>query len=274
MSDQSKGTLGMTSLYRYVVRGSWLALLLLVLAALPVSASARSTGTGHDPLACSEDLLATVADALHLGDPDQLSTCRRDPTSPDQWIVALYFPAPASPGHDEGAYNLALVIWNTKKAMSVATLMQPNAVEFNDPIRGSTTIDTARYKLADGVRAFGVRNSLSTSCGGCTYSETKLALYVPSGRTLRPILSTHVYLSGDGFNVNGCSNALRQVKTTLEPASTVTNGWNDLTLTTTTSYIDVDADEKPCGAPESKVVKVSYDGKSYGEDVNAAAYKD
>ncbi|MGN6479166.1 hypothetical protein [Luteibacter sp.] len=248
--------------------------LFLALAAGSSVTFAASSGKPSDPLACDASLIDTVAEALHVDEPDSnLSTCRRDPTSPDQWIVAMFIPVSAGAGHeDESPYDLNLVIWNAKTAQPVASFKQAKAIEVNAPIRGSASIDTARYNLADGVRAFGLRNDLYTSCGGCSYSETKLALYVRDGKALRRVLATQVNLTDDGIKMNACANALRIVKTTIQPAATTTKGWHDLTLSTTTTYEDESG--KACDAPMTAVLTVPYDGKSYGEAVNEAVYKD
>jgi hypothetical protein len=256
------------------VRAFHTILLLMVLAVGSSTAVAASSGRPSDPLACDTSLIDTVADALHIDEPDSnLSACRRDPTSPDQWIVAMFIPVSAGAGReDESPYDLNLVIWNTKTARPVASYKQAKAIEVNAPIHGSSSIDTARYNLADGVRAFGLRTTQYTSCGGCTYSETDLALYVRDGKALRPVLTTQVDHGGDGYKKNACANALRSMKTAIQPASTTTHGWHDLTLTTTTSYEDDSGNA--CAAPETAVLTVPYDGKSYGESVNAEVYKD
>lgn len=249
-------------------------LLLMVLAVGSSTAVAAPSGRPSDPLACDTSLIDTVADALHIDEPDSnLSACRRDPTSPDQWIVAMFIPVSAGAGHeDESPYDLNLVIWNTKAARSVASYKQARAIEVNAPIHGTSSIDTARYNLADGVRAFGLRTTQYTSCGGCTYSETDLALYVRDGKALRPVLTTQVDHSGDGYKKNACANALRLMKTAIQPAATTSHGWHDLRLTTTTSYEDDSGNA--CADPETAVLTVPYDGKSYGKSVNAEAYKD
>lgn len=256
------------------VRAFQAILLFLALAAGSSTAFAASSAKPSDPLACDVSLISTVAEALHIDEPDSdLSACRRDPTSPDQWIVVMFVPVSPEAGHeDESPYDLNLVIWNTKTAKSVASYRQAKAIEVNAPIRGSASIDTARYNLADGVRAFGLRTNQYTSCGGCTYSETKLALYVRDGNALRPVLTTQVSHTGDGFKKNACANALRLVKTAIQPAATTTHGWRDLTLTTTTSYEDDSGNA--CDAPATAVVTVPYDGKSYGESINAEAYRE
>jgi hypothetical protein len=179
-------------------------LLFLTLAAGSSTAFATFSAKPSDPLACNASLIHTVAEASHINEPDSdLSACRRDPTSPDHRIVAMFVPVSPEAGHDdESPYDLNLVIWNTKTARPVASYKKAKAIEVNAPIRGSASIDTARYNLADGVRAFGLRTNQYTSCGGCTYSETKLALYVRDGNTLRPVLTTQVSHTGDGFKKN------------------------------------------------------------------------
>jgi len=167
------------------VRAFQAILLFLALAAGSSTAFAASSAKPSDPLACDVSLISTVAEALHIDEPDSdLSACRRDPTSPDQWIVAMFVPVSPEAGHDdESPYDLNLVIWNTKTAKPVASYRQPRAIEVNAPIRGSASIDTARYNLADGVRAFGLRTNQYTSCGGApTAKRSSRFTYVTATR--------------------------------------------------------------------------------------------
>ncbi|MHC8378688.1 PA3715 family protein [Pseudomonas sp. MDT1-16] len=57
-------------------------------------------------------------------------------------------------------------------------------------------IDTARYKLASDVRAFGLRSDFGHRSSAMPYSKTDLALYLRDGNTLRPVLEGLVVAKG------------------------------------------------------------------------------
>lgn len=253
---------------------SALLLLLALLVAGSFTTSVRAA-RAPDPLACDRALIDTVADAMRIDGADSnLSTCRRDPSSPDQWIVAIYYVPASAHGadfEDEGRFDLALVIWNTKTVAPVAVFKESRSFEVDYPFRGSTSIDTAKYMLADGVRAFGIRTLRYTSCGGCKWSQSMLSLFVPDGKSLRRVLSTMIDMTTDGTEAPTCQDATRIVKTTIEPAAELSHGWHDLTLTTTAGDESADG---PCGARSRTSMTLTYDGANYGRDVKPAPYAD
>lgn len=98
----------------------------------------------------------------------------------------------------------------------------------------SLTLDTARYTLSDGTRAFGLR--LNTFRDRCTYEggfNDELTLFVLAGKTIRPVLTeTMSHWTYDGGNRCGGEDVPRtdaNVLISVEP--TISNGFADLRLT-------------------------------------------
>lgn len=102
---------------------------------------------------------------------------------------------------------------------------------------GAYRLDTARYDLADGMRAFGVVFHSSARGASCPEGgfDDQLTLFVREGTRLRPVLSTYL----DAWRVvsgSVCGSARDAVidtgHTVLRIEPTRQHGWADITLTT------------------------------------------
>lgn len=172
-------------------------------------------------------------------------------------IIAIF-------AYDEGVKyekRLIVVLVDTIKVRIVASYK--GAIKEDAGIVGedSFRIDTARYDLAPGIRAFGLDvvtdNSFNgEACGdGCAddgYGPVR-TLFVQDGKEIKPIL--------EGFYTSSWSYALystyegRSYSLSVDTAST--NGYKDLLVTETLS----DRDGKKIGKPLR--YKLRYDGKKY-----------
>ncbi len=131
----------------------------------------------------------------------------------------------------------------------------------------SFRIDTARYDIAPGVRAFGldVTNSYSQGCGDGGSGPVR-TLFVQDGKEIKPILEDF-YISSWSYIQEGqsrCTGANapeeslyenRGYSLSVDTAST--NGYKDLLVTETISRDD----GKKTGEPLR--YKLHYDGKKY-----------
>lgn len=125
-------------------------------------------------------------------------------------------------------------------------------VETDSSIRinsGSLRLDTARYNLAPGVRALGVRMSIGHSPRCAEGSESDyLTLFIEVGAKLRPVLKNMAMSAwslieglpcnnGEGASVND------NIQRSIVVLPSVTEGWHDLqVMVQHTIYKD---DEKP-----------------------------
>lgn len=135
----------------------------------------------------------------------------------------------------------------------------------------SLKLDTARYQLAENVRAFGIRfNSTArgASCGEARWGN-ELTLFVPEGKNLRPVASLNMYQQQWH---RGCpaamSSALWEDATlTVGMAKSATNGFQDLEIT---AKIEVNAIESPTENLKNRIEQhtLRYDGKYYKKERN------
>lgn len=130
----------------------------------------------------------------------------------------------------------------------------------------SLKLDTARYQLASDVRAFGVRFNSSAHGANCgeAYWDDELTLFVPEGKTLRPVLSLNLYQQRW---LKGCPAATSQAlwedaMLTVSMANTSTNGFHDIVVT---AKISVSAEGMATGNHKDRIERhtLHYDGTSY-----------
>ncbi|WP_417068736.1 hypothetical protein [Niveibacterium terrae] len=149
------------------------------------------------------------------------------------------------------------------------TVDEDAATEFG---AGSLRIDTARYQLADGVRAFAVRfdsSSMGPSCGEASWSD-ELTLFVPEGKQLRPVLNLAMnkQKSFSGCLSTESSNAVwENAKLTIGVGTTRTNGLSDLQVT---AKITADSNGPRLGKHKNRTEQqvFHYDGKVYRGEKN------
>ena len=112
-------------------------------------------------------------------------------------------------------------------------------------------IDTARYDLAPGVRAFGVDQSRSGpySASADNYSGTQRTLYIQEGPALRPVLAYYLDTSHHGQGSTW----------TIAIGRTASHGFADLVVTRT---VETGIDGAPVVHQRSVL---HYDGATYGE---------
>jgi hypothetical protein len=130
----------------------------------------------------------------------------------------------------------------------------------------SLRIDTGRYDLAPGVRAFGVdlSSALSQGCGEGGFGPVR-TLFIRDGNAVRPVLEDF-YLSTWRFVKGGPSCAIAEDQEVIIETTTyaigigksVSKGFANLRITETSND---DAGGKAVRKPASR--EVQYDGKAY-----------
>lgn len=149
-----------------------------------------------DPLACPEGVLAAAEQTLSVTPAgDDYADCRKDPADTRHAIVALAYHATDGDAQDDngdGDYDLDVAVVDIASGDILAHRHEPNGIESDAVSLDRVWLDTARYDLAPGRRAFGVRSSNWAHCWQCTYGVTTLSLYLRDGKQLRKLLTTTV----------------------------------------------------------------------------------
>ena len=132
-------------------------------------------------------------------------------------------------------------------------------------LQGSLRIDTARYDLAAGVRAFGVDVSSGKSgprCAEASFGAGR-TLFVPDGTSLRPVLSSVLLESWQLVSGNICPSigddsdaVMEHTATTISLSPHASHGFADLVLTTIRDSV-----------PQRRTsVVLRYNGSTYGSN--------
>lgn len=177
----------MSSTRRFIRGQAAAAGLLLALASAAHAAPAQT---------CSDAVLASVPAALGMQADDELrdSACKLWPDDAGRMLVGLAFASPRAP--NDGELQLRLAFIDTASLQPLARysgILQEDATLTVDP--GTLRLDTARYHLAPGVRAFGLvtRTRLQASCPEGGFDDVA-ALFVAEGRVIRPLFNEDITL--------------------------------------------------------------------------------
>jgi hypothetical protein len=198
------------------------------------------------------------------------SACKAAPDQPGVLLAAFaYSRQPVGkPVPDDEAKELAVLLIDRTQRQVIAShreLVEEDAATRFE--QGSLSLDTARYLLAPGVRALGLRFHSAAhgpSCADNGFGPV-LTLFVPDGRTLRPVLrlnvSTQRALSGCiGVVVPG--SVVESAELSIALAAGRSHGYADLVVR---AKIDTwAADEtKKVPKPRTETRTLRFDGVSY-----------
>ena len=232
--------------------------LTLALSLLALAPAVRAA----DDQACTPEELAPV-DAWLAKHPwkvgktsaDALVTaaCKRSPVEANVLFVAAAY------AQDEDDKNEIVALVDTKtrrvRAAFIGTIAEDTLTRV-----GSFRIDTARYALAPGVRAFGVDFfSMGRSSGAAEFvcSGPERTLFIQEGASLRPVLSGFCMRTWSAVPDRERRGELSNW--TIAIGSARSHGLADLVVTRTT---EPDEDGTPALRERSVL---HYDGKTYGD---------
>ncbi|GLQ94433.1 hypothetical protein [Dyella acidisoli] len=227
-----------------------------------------------DPLACDRSTIVAAAKALHFTTQEDFwegthSNCRKDPSNTSQAIVALTYRAGEettgkAQENTDGDYDLDIVSIDLATNTILAHTHQSQAIPSDAVMFDSLTIDTARYILAPGQRAFGIRIDHGAHCYQCAYSFTELTLYLVDGQQLKEILSINADVQRSA-DTDACPNAVSSSKTKVSIGKGTSHGLADIVLSTSTS-VDANSEDgqpKKCSSTSSKTSTIHFDGVRY-----------
>jgi hypothetical protein len=194
-----------------------------------------------DSLQCVAGLESKVAKILGHSDIESYhSACMVMPSDTKKSIVALLHKQEVSetdsnrPDDDYYDLDVLVVEFGTEKVLSHLFQKKAYTTELVMSF-GSIEIDTGRYKLAPGVRAFGVR-VLYEHDGATWFNFEVISLFVMQGNKLKQVLDNLEITSSSGDKYFGDDeqriNCMESGKTegTLAIDNTISHGYADLLL--------------------------------------------
>lgn len=207
--------------------------LLVLLLSLPLTAFAQD---------CGEDSAARITQAYGQRDINALpdrpgwaidasrGACRVWPADTSLTLLAVPVLGPEEFNGEvqQGDLDVLVVDSTTlrpRAGLRLADVMSSDAIHVD-----SVSLDTARYRLAPDVRAFGIRSSRSNSSQPNPFSDTRLQLLVFDGTTLKTITGQIVVSSSGGEWDTRCAGEFHETKRTLEVGPLPAQGWATLTV--------------------------------------------
>lgn len=193
------------------------------------------------------------------------AACKLNPANKQITIAAIAYES----GKD---YTKSLIIAFVDNAQGKVVSSYQGEIGEDGAMRlesGSLWIDTAPYRLAKGVSAFGldVTSGYIPHCVEGGFGAQR-SLYIQEGKGIRPVLED-IFMSTWGFIQEGQSRCTgpdapeetlyENTAYTLSLANTSTNGFRDIIVTGTHSRDDKKKTPKPSHT------KFIYDGKKYHE---------
>jgi hypothetical protein len=204
--------------------------------------------------------------------PDGYMVCKAMPDAPGTTIVVLALQAQGSASDDSSSvslYDLDVSIVDTKTRRVLARSVEKGAFTSDAWRFGGVQIDTGRYRLAENVRAFGVRATYGSSSRYSPAEDTTLILYIRDGRQLRSALDGLLVHSVRGETNDDCTSTSSSLDRTIDVAPTGNHGFVDLVVTSQVSDAsDSDGDDGgDCKSVEheSETTRTTlrYDGRKY-----------
>ena len=194
-------------------------------------------------------------------DPDKpgLFDCKALPFDPALTVVAL------ANSRDPYSYDLTIAVVETSGETLVARLDQKSELYSDANYLREVTIDTARYALAKGVRAFGVRAS-NFHGGGVQFEGATLALYVLSNNAIKPVMGRIVMRRSNGNQEFRDCYRVDAVARTLKVGASSTFGHANLILMERSEATDVTESGGQCKEERSARTGrylLRFDGQRY-----------
>lgn len=197
-----------------------------------------------------------------------LSRCKVWPAFNDQSIAAKSTFLSDSGGDQDGVFDLELSIVSPSNGGTLATYAKPGAYNSDAISFDDLVIDTARYRLAPNVRAFGLRSIFASHGSRANpYAKTDLALYIREGNKLRPVLEGLVIRKEFGEGTDECVNEDTRIRRTVEIGPASHHGFADLIVSSSGSVYKSFMSGKACVSKNIELKKTQitliYDGQQY-----------
>jgi hypothetical protein len=247
--------------------------------ALMLGSLAAHASTGEQ--ACNTRTLAAVARWADVqgrlvsweqsGGLIAAAACKSMPDAPDTTIAAVAFDIHhEGPSHSDGSklQVIALVEGERVLAAHRSTIEEDTLTAV-----GSYRIDTARYHLAPGMRAFGTvfrSAARGPSCPDAS-ADAELTLWLREGSTLRPVLGSNLHgwvsVQGESCSITMGDARSEEADISIAVEKTTSHGLADLVLTARITQIErKNGDFNDTGKRTARTV-LRYDGRSYGSDM-------
>lgn len=206
---------------------------------------------------CTEHL-QTWAKSLHpdLEFDQEHAVCKVNPGDANQILAAL--PIVEKAEEDAATYGLHVLVADAASGKILAHQYQSAAIESDAVWFAGMRLDTARYQIASGLRAFGVRIDHEGSSRYNPYGEETLSLFLYDGTQLREVMSKMVVERSNGEWNEKCVGYSTAVKRSLAIGKPGKEGFASLQLSEKTTDSRYVANGDDCDQVEELSVEASF----------------
>lgn len=177
---------------------------------------------------------------------------------------------PLRKGDDqEATFDLYVVVYDLSQKR-IAQWYKGTDEYTSDAIRlESLSIDTAKFILAEKVRAFGIRASYEGSSRVNPYYEETFSMFLPQEKSLKKILNQYVLVASNGETAyNNCEGSWSEENRSLFIMDDKkTNGYFNIKDKITFKRTEADKEcEDKVVKKTTKIVLLKYNGKEYKKE--------
>ena len=210
----------------------------------------------------------SISLTLPEGDNSFGLVCKIWPAHDDLLLVAVPLLDSAKLSVDEHVGDIELLVFDAKSLQVRQRLLQPGLMNDDAIAIREIAFDTARYRLAPDVTAFGLRIEMANHSQPNPFRETDLRLYAFARDGLRLVLDGLVVADFGGEGDASCAGSFhsREVSLTMSPARH--HGYHDITVIERRDTDEPSPDKDgECQSHPGKPVKLTYrlryDGSRY-----------
>lgn len=210
---------------------------------------------------------ATIKVSASADNDPHAVICRVWPARPELTLVAVPLMTRQSDDSNEG--DLELLVVSSSDSAVRHRLRLPHLMNDDALYISSIAFDTARYRLAPGDMAFGLRVSLQGSSRPNPFGETTLWLFrIDDKEQLAPVLDSLIVSSNQGEWDTNCAGEFHNTERTLSMASSAGSAVADIVVDEiNTTTISTPGKDGACIDTETT------GGNSYRLRYEASAYR-
>ncbi|TRC89125.1 hypothetical protein FJV80_10230 [Mesorhizobium sp. WSM4310] len=194
--------------------------------------------------------------------------CKVWPAHDDLLLAAVPLIDSAQSVDGQHVGDIELLVVDRKTLQVRQRLLQPRLMNDDAVAIRGIEFDTARYGLAPGVTAFGLRIDMANHSQPNPFNETDLRLYAISGNALRAVLDGLAVAGYGGEGDASCAGSFHSSQVSLAMSPTIHRGYHDIIAVerqdTDEPLPDKDGEcQSHPGKSVSRTHRLRYDGSRY-----------
>lgn len=160
------------------------------------------------------------------------ASCKALPDEPGKTLVALAFPSKGAARNEPDTFDLDVLIVDSNNLKVLSRHHSEGALQSDAYRLSHVGIDTGRYRLAPGVRAFGIRVAHAVNSHIVPTDEEVLTLYVARGARIEPVASGLMMSYNHMETGADCAAEMSATQRTVRIGPLPKQGYADLIVTT------------------------------------------